>query len=193
MTQSANPLLPTADQPSQRRPAPASPVHDAPAPYAPGMTASISFDLNGRHVDRVVDVRENLADFLRGEGLTSVKKGCEVGECGACAVLIDGVSIDSCIYLAVWVDGRSVRTLESLAAPDGTLGSVQQAFVDEAAIQCGFCTPGLVMTTTELQESGRDFSRDELRTELAGHLCRCTGYENVLNAAERALDHTPKG
>lgn len=188
MSQQLNSLLPTEDQPSQRTPAPMSPLHGAPAPYAPGMTAAIHFYLNGKRVDRVVDVRENLADLLRGEfGLTSVKKGCEVGECGACTVLIDDESIDSCIYLAVWADGKYLRTTEGLASESGELSGVQRAFVEETAVQCGFCTPGLILTATELKESGEDFSRTDLRRELAGHLCRCTGYENILNAVQKAL------
>lgn len=189
MNQQPNALLPTQDQPSQRTPAPISPLHGAPPPYAPGLTAAIHLFLNGNRIDRVVDVRENLADFLRNEfGLTSVKKGCEVGECGACTVLIDGESIDSCIYLAVWADGKTVRTTESLASESGELNGVQRAFVEKTAVQCGFCTPGLLMTTTELVESGEEFNREDLRRELAGHLCRCTGYENILNAVQHALD-----
>jgi aerobic-type carbon monoxide dehydrogenase small subunit (CoxS/CutS family) len=149
----------------------------------------ISFSINGRHVTRSVDVRSSLSDMLRDNlGLTSVKKGCEVGECGACSVLVDGVAIDSCIYLAIWVDGKQLRTTEGLADADGNLSVVQQAFVDATAIQCGFCTPGLVLTATELLESGHTYSRDELRTELAGHLCRCTGYQNILNAVELAQE-----
>lgn len=149
----------------------------------------ICFTINGRRITRSVDVRASLADLLRDElGLTSVKKGCEVGECGACSVLVDGVAVDSCIYLAIWVDGKQVRTTEGLADADGNLSVVQQAFVDATAIQCGFCTPGLLLTATELLESGRTYSRDELRTELAGHLCRCTGYQNILNAVELAQE-----
>ncbi len=147
----------------------------------------ISFTANGRRIVRSVDVRASLSDLLRDDlGLLSVKKGCEVGECGACSVLVDGIAVDSCIYLAVWVDGKDLRTTEGLADADGTLSVVQQAFVDATAIQCGFCTPGLVLTATELIESGQTYNRDELRTELAGHLCRCTGYHNILDAVELA-------
>ncbi|HOA88470.1 xanthine dehydrogenase subunit XdhC [Propioniciclava tarda] len=150
---------------------------------------NISFTINGRPTTRSVDVRSSLSDLLRDElGLTSVKKGCEVGECGACSVLIDGIAIDSCIYLAVWVDGKDLVTTEGLADADGTLSIAQQAFVDATAVQCGFCTPGLLLTTTELLDSGQTYTRDELRTELAGHLCRCTGYQNILNAVELAQE-----
>jgi carbon-monoxide dehydrogenase small subunit len=149
----------------------------------------ITFTVNGRSVSRSVDVRASLSDLLRDDlNLTSVKKGCEVGECGACSVLVDGQAIDSCIYLAVWVDGKDLVTTEGLADADGNLSVVQQSFVDAAAVQCGFCTPGLLLTATELLESGQTYSRDELRTELAGHLCRCTGYHNILNAVELAQE-----
>ncbi|MDA8442425.1 MAG: (2Fe-2S)-binding protein [Peptococcaceae bacterium] len=149
----------------------------------------ITFQLNGKSVNCEVDVRQSLLDLLRSQlGFTGAKKGCGVGECGACTVLIDGQPIDSCIYLAVWADGKAVRTIEGIAQ-NGALSKVQQAFVDEGAVQCGFCTPGLVLTTTALVESGQEFTRDELKRELSGHLCRCTGYQNILHAAEQSLGH----
>lgn len=158
------------------------------------MFRTISCTVNGRQITRQVDVRTSLTDFLREDlGLTSVKKGCEVGECGACTALVDGESINSCIYLAVWADGADIRTTEGLASPDGELSVVQQAFVDATAVQCGFCTPGLLLTATELVEEETSFSRDELRTRLAGHLCRCTGYENILNAVELAMERHSTG
>lgn len=151
----------------------------------------ISFTANGRPVTIAVDVRSSLSDVLRNDlGLLSIKKGCEVGECGACTVLIDGVAIDSCLWLAVWVDGKEVRTTEGLASEDGELSIVQQAFVEATAVQCGFCTPGLLMATTQILESGEQYGRDELRRRLAGNLCRCTGYENILNAVELAQQRT---
>lgn len=148
----------------------------------------IKFNLNGRDVERVVDVRASLTDLLRNEfSLTSVKKGCEVGECGACTVLIDGETFNSCIYLAVWADGKTIRTVEDLTGADGTLAPIQQAFVDEGAVQCGFCTPGFLLTGQEVLDSGRDYTEDALRKQLSGHLCRCTGYENILRAVKKAL------
>jgi len=98
---------------------------------------------------------------------------------------VDGKSIDSCIYLARWADGSNVLTTEGLRGMDNRLTPVQQAFIDEAAIQCGFCTPGLIMTATELVNSGRTYTREELRRLISGHLCRCTGYQNILNAVEK--------
>ena len=119
---------------------------------------TVHFNLNGKDVERTVDVRASLTDMLRNDfRMTSVKKGCEVGECGACNVLIDGEAYNSCIYLAVWAEGKHIRTLEGLLGPNGELSDIQQAFVDEAAIQCGFCTPGFILTAVEILESGKEF------------------------------------
>ena len=144
--------------------------------------------INGVERETMVDVRASLTDMLRNDySLTSVKKGCEVGECGACNVIIDGECYNSCIYLAVWADGKEIRTLEGLMEPAGELSDIQQAFIDEAAVQCGFCTPGVIMSAEEILESGKEYTRDELRKQLSGHLCRCTGYENILNAVEKTM------
>ena len=144
--------------------------------------------INGKYTETMVDVRASLTDMLRNDyRLTSVKKGCEVGECGACNVIIDGECFNSCIYLAVWADGKNIRTLESLLGPNGELSDIQQAFIDEGAVQCGFCTPGFIMSAVEILESGKMYTRDELRKQLSGHLCRCTGYENIINAVEKSM------
>jgi Aerobic-type carbon monoxide dehydrogenase, small subunit CoxS/CutS homologs len=146
----------------------------------------IKITVNGEQKEVAVDERESLADTLRNRlGLTSVKKGCEVGECGACTVLVDGKSIDSCIYLALWANEKSIMTVEGVTQPDGELTSVQRAFIEEAAVQCGFCTPGLIMTAVELVGTGKKYTREELRRLISGHLCRCTGYQNILNAVEK--------
>ena len=151
------------------------------------MLKRISFTVNEREVSMEVDVRESLLEVLRNRlGYTGAKKGCGVGECGACTVLVDDTPIDSCIYLAVWADGKKIRTVEGLAK-NGELTEVQQAFVDEGAVQCGFCTPGLIMTTTALVERGEKLSREEIKRELSGHFCRCTGYKQILQAAEKCL------
>ena len=145
--------------------------------------------INGKAVTTVVDVRASLTDMLRNDfRLTSVKKGCEVGECGACNVIINGECFNSCLYLAAWADGKEIRTLEGLLGLNGELSDIQQAFVDEAAIQCGFCTPGFIMTAVEILESGRRYTDDELRKLLSGHLCRCTGYENILRAVRKTME-----
>lgn len=152
------------------------------------MISVINMKVNGKPVEVAVDNRESLADVLRNRlGLTSVKKGCEVGECGACTVLIDGEAVNTCIYLAVWADHKSILTVEGLKGKNGELSIIQQAFIDEAAVQCGFCTPGLIMTAVEIVGKGKRYTRDELRKLISGHLCRCTGYENILNAVEKAI------
>ncbi len=144
--------------------------------------------INGVKSEMMVDVCASLTDMLRNDyRLTSVKKGCEVGECGACTVLIDGEAYNSCIYLAVWADGKEILTLEGLTNSDGSLSDIQQAFIDEAAIQCGFCTPGVIMTAAEILEEKRLYSDEELRKFLSGHLCRCTGYENILRAVKKTM------
>src|SRR5699024_3952831 len=145
--------------------------------------------INGKPVVTVVDVRASLTDMLRNDfRLTSVKKGCEVGECGACNVIINGECFNSCLYLAAWADGKEIRTLEGLLGPNGELSDIQQAFVDEAAIQCGFCTPGFIMTAVEILVTGKRYTDDELRKLLSGHLCRCTGYENILRAVRKTME-----
>ena len=145
--------------------------------------------VNGRDVQVGYDPRESLLDTLRNRlNLTSVKRGCEVGECGACTVLIDGVAIDACLYLTDWAQGKEILTVEGLQAADGTLNPVQQAFIDEFAVQCGFCIPGIIMSAMEMLNSGKTFTRDEIRKNLSGHLCRCTGYQNVINGVEKAIE-----
>ena len=111
-----------------------------------------------------------------------MKKGCEVGECGACNVLIDGECFNSCLYLAVWAEGKHITTLEGLTGPNGELSDIQQAFMDETAIQCGFCTPAFIRTGTESLAAEKEYSDAELRKLLSGHLCRCTGYQNIFRA-----------
>lgn len=153
------------------------------------MFTVVEFNVNGEDVSIAVDERESLLDTLRNRlGLTSVKKGCEVGECGACTVLIDGTPIDSCIYLSVWARGKKIITVEGLKTKSGDLHPVQQAFIDEAAVQCGFCTPGLIMSAVAIAGEKTRYTRDELRRKISGHLCRCTGYENILRAVEKAIE-----
>lgn len=144
--------------------------------------------INGRATEAMLDVRASLTDLLRGEyRLTGVKKGCEVGECGACTVLIDGESVNSCIYLAVWADGKDILTVEGLIQEDGVLSAEQRAFIEEGAVQCGFCTPGFLLSAREVAQSGKMYTDEQLRKQLSGHLCRCTGYENILRAVKKLL------
>ena len=126
----------------------------------------VTFFLNGKEVEKMVDVRASLTDMLRNDfSMTSVKKGCEVGECGACNVLIDGECYNSCLYLAVWAEGKHITTLEGLMGPNGELSDIQQAFMEETAIQCGFCTPGFIMTAVEILDRGvwQDAARSSSR------------------------------
>ena len=154
------------------------------------MNRTITCTVNGKRRELSVDVRQSLLEVLREQlGLISVKQGCAVGECGACTVLIDDVPIDSCIYLAVWAEGRFIRTVEG-ESRKAELSKVQQAFVDEGAVQCGICTPGFVMAATAFVEKhkGKRVTRDEIRRGLAGNLCRCTGYHAIITAVEKSMD-----
>ena len=148
----------------------------------------VTCTINGKKSEKMVDVRASLTDMLRNDyRLTSVKKGCEVGECGACTALINGEAINTCLYLAVWAEGKDIVTLEGLMNPDGTLSDVQKAFMEETSIQCGFCIPGFILTATEIVNSGKEYTDDELRKLLSGHLWRCTGYQNIFRAVKKTM------
>ncbi|UNU87758.1 xanthine dehydrogenase iron sulfur-binding subunit XdhC [Aeromonas dhakensis] len=149
-------------------------------------TVAIQCEINGKPYSYAVSPTMSLLHFLRGQGLISVKEGCSVGECGACTVRVDGTAIDSCLYLAVWADGKSIRTVEG-ERKGNELSDVQQAFIDEGAVQCGFCTPGLVMASAALLDTTdrRPLTEAEIRRGLSGNLCRCTGYQNVVRAVKK--------
>jgi len=143
----------------------------------------VALTLNGRKLAAEAEPRMLLSDFLRhGLGATGTHVGCEHGVCGACTVLIDGVATRSCLTLAVQAEGREVRTVEALAAPDGTLNPLQAAFRDHHALQCGFCTPGILMSFTDYLARNPHPSEAQIREVLSGHLCRCTGYANIVAA-----------
>jgi len=156
-------------------------------------TRSIRFTLNGAPREATVETRITLADFLRHQlDLTGTHIGCEHGVCGACTVLVDGLSARSCLMLAVQCDGRSVETVESLAV-GGKLNALQQAFQDHHGLQCGFCTPGMLMTLTEFLRDHPDPSEAEVRIALTGNLCRCTGYQGIVDAALAAAKKMLEG
>jgi carbon-monoxide dehydrogenase small subunit len=146
----------------------------------------VALTVNGDSHRHTVESRKTLADFLREDcQLTGTHLGCEHGVCGACTVLLDGQAIRSCLVLAVQARGRQITTIEGLA-PDGELTPVQQAFIDNHGLQCGFCTPGFIMSVTALLARNPDPDDDELRDGLSGNLCRCTGYQGILKAARQA-------
>jgi len=145
--------------------------------------------VNGEPREGMAEPRLHLADFLRGElKLTGTHVGCEHGVCGACTVVMDGVSARSCLTLAVQAEGCTVTTIEGLSADDQVLHPLQQAFHETHALQCGFCTPGILMSLKELLEHESDPDADMIRDVLSGHLCRCTGYQNIVAAALRAVE-----
>ena len=146
----------------------------------------LSVTVNGERHERTVESRVSLADFLRHElGLTGTHIGCEHGVCGACTVLVEGRTARACLMLAVQTEGQEVSTVEGLAGK-GELNRLQQAFWDKHGLQCGFCTPGVLMTLTELLREKPSPSEAEVRDALSGHLCRCTGYHNIVAAALEA-------
>jgi carbon-monoxide dehydrogenase small subunit len=153
---------------------------------APAERLSIRLTVNGRVIEREVAARRSLADFLREDlGLTGTHVGCEHGVCGACTVLVDGESARSCLLFAVQLDGATVTTIEGLTPPEG-LSPLQQAFCAAHAMQCGFCTPGMIVTTTELLKENRAPSPGEIREAFGGNLCMCTGYVNIVRAVAQA-------
>jgi aerobic carbon-monoxide dehydrogenase small subunit len=148
----------------------------------------IRLTVNGEPVEAAVEPRRSLVDFLRHDlGLTGTHVGCEQGVCGMCTVLLDGAPIKSCIMLAAQADGAEVTSIEALNGEE--LHPAQQAFKDAHGLQCGYCTPAFILTAVALGERGLEFERDELQQELAGVLCRCTGYQNILTAVESYLAH----
>ena len=147
----------------------------------------ITLTINSRVYDICVEPRRTLVDAIREDcGQTGTHIGCEHGVCGACTVLIDGIATRSCLTLAVQAEGREVKTVESLAGADGTLNPLQQAFRDNHALQCGFCTPGILMSFTDYLARHPHPSESEIRDVLSGHLCRCTGYAGIVAAIKQA-------
>ena len=147
----------------------------------------IAFELNGEPVSLSVPVDALLVDILRDLlGLTGTKKGCGIGHCGSCTVLLNGQPVYSCLTLAVTVDGCRVLTIEGLKGKDETLNPIQEAFIEAGAIQCGFCTPGMILVVKALLDENPNATRDEVITAISGNLCRCTGYAKIIDAAMAA-------
>ena len=147
----------------------------------------ISFSVNGERADLDVEPRRTLADALREDcGLTGTHLGCEHGVCGACTILVDGEPARACLMFAVQADGASVSTVEGLQGTDGALHPVQEAFVACHGLQCGFCTPGMLMSACHLIDTKPDADRETIRAEMSGNICRCTGYQGIVDAVERA-------
>jgi len=150
---------------------------------------TVSLTLNGRPVSALAEPRLLLSDFLRHElGATGTHVGCEHGVCGACTVRIDGIATRACLMLAVQVEGRRVDTVEGLAGPDGALGELQAAFRRNHALQCGFCTSGILMSVSHWLESDPAADEQAVREMLSGHLCRCTGYTGIVKAVMEVAD-----
>jgi aerobic carbon-monoxide dehydrogenase small subunit len=149
----------------------------------------ISFRVNGRDVSATAEPRMTLADFLRERlRLTGTHLGCEHGVCGACTILMNGKSVRSCLLLAVQAQGAELRTVEGLAPSEDELHPIQQAFSEKHGLQCGFCTPGFLMTVEEFLREVPDPSEEEIRDRLSGNLCRCTGYQNIVAAVRLAAE-----
>ena len=178
-------------EPRQTAGAPGAPPECNAGKEETDMSESYTFTVNG--VSRTTHKEEPLLRYLRDElRLTSVKDGCSEGACGTCTIIGDGKAVRSCVLSTKRAVGKHILTVEGLQDPDGGLSPIQRAFVEEAAVQCGFCTPGIIMSAVEIVGSGRQYTRDELRKLISGHLCRCTGYQNILNAVERAVNEAHK-
>jgi carbon-monoxide dehydrogenase small subunit len=155
---------------------------------------AIALSVNSRAVDAGVEPRRLLADFLRRDlYLTGTHIGCEHGLCGACTILVDGVPVRSCLMFAVQADGCDVVTVEGLAGEDGRLSPLQQAFREHHALQCGFCTPGVLISLTALLDVSPDPDEATIRDVVSGHICRCTGYQAMIDAALAVLDRDVSG
>ncbi len=152
----------------------------------PGTRATISFKVNGKRVEVEASPEDRLIDVLRGAlRLTGTKEGCGIGECGACTVLLDGGPVSSCLVPALQVENREVETVEGLAR-DGALHPLQEAFIEHAAVQCGFCTPGMLMSAVALLREKPRPTRGDIARAISGNLCRCTGYHQIMAAVEAA-------
>ena len=150
-------------------------------------SVNISLSVNGESFDNVtVPTRQHLADYLRSQGLTGTHLGCEQGACGACTIEMDGNAVRSCLVLASQANGSSITTVEGF--DDEVMEKVKNNFLKHNAFQCGFCSPGMLMTTKEIISSKKKLSRDEIRSEISGNYCRCTGYQSIVDAIEESIN-----
>ena len=150
-------------------------------------SVNISFSVNGENFDDVtIPTRQHLADYLRSQGLTGTHLGCEQGACGACTIEMDGKAVRSCLILASQAHGSSITTVEGF--DDEVMEKVKNNFLKHNAFQCGFCSPGMLMTTKEIISSKKKLSRDEIRAEISGNYCRCTGYQSIVDAIEESIN-----
>ena len=158
------------------------------------MKKKISMTLNGSRIEVTADSHQSLLDLLRGPlNMTGTKEGCGEGECGACTVLVDGLAVNSCLYPAFESDGKNILTIEGMADNSNRLSIIQQAFVDCGAIQCGFCTPGMILSAKALLDSRPAPSDMDIREALSGNLCRCTGYVQIVEAVKKAANRMRDG
>lgn len=158
------------------------------------MKKKVRFILNGESVSVEVAPNERLLDVIRNKFLlTGTKEGCGYGECGACTVLVDGKAVNSCLVLAQSMDGKKVVTIEGLKGEDGKLHPIQSAFLEKGAVQCGFCTPGMIMSAKALLEENPTPSEEEIKTAIAGNICRCTGYTKIVKAISSAAKAINQG
>ncbi|GIO19553.1 (2Fe-2S)-binding protein [Oceanobacillus oncorhynchi subsp. incaldanensis] len=154
--------------------------------------AKVSLTINGRVVGKYVEPRKLLSDFIREDlALTGTHIGCEHGVCGSCTILFNGSAVRSCLMFTVQADGSEIKTIEGLFE-NGKMSSLQEAFIESHGLQCGFCTPGILMSAYEILQSDTRPSKKEIKEILSGHLCRCTGYKGIIEAIEKALDRKSK-
>ena len=147
------------------------------------MAREVSFVFNGNKMTMSVEDHWTLLHLIREElGYTGTKEGCGSGECGACTVIVDGMAVNSCLYLAIEIDGKQLVTIEGLASNDGTLHPLQKAFVENGGIQCGFCSPGMILSAKALLDESPNATEDEIKDSIAGNICRCTGYVQIIDS-----------
>jgi carbon-monoxide dehydrogenase small subunit len=153
------------------------------------MKKTVSFVLNGNRMEMEIEPRWTLLHLLREElEMTGTKSGCESGECGACTVIVNGKAVNSCLFPAPEIDGASVTTIEGMAKPSGELHPLQTAFMEKGAVQCGYCTPGMIMSAKALLDENPNPNEDDIRHALAGNMCRCTGYVQIVDAVKAAAN-----